>query len=159
MYCPSLCKAFNWEIIERFIQFCPIISHASEALESVVLNIVNELELSISDCRGQSFDNAANMAGKYSGLQSESNLLIIWLILSHAATIPLTLLVAVQLNAVLRQSFTLVSCNNCLFIFLHPHIDGVFLSTMLVFLCHHYHALDGQQEQKLAMYSGKTIRK
>jgi hypothetical protein len=68
MYSPSLCKAFDWEIMERFIQFCPIISHASEALESVVLNIVNELELSISDFRGQSFDNVAYMTGKYSGL-------------------------------------------------------------------------------------------
>ncbi|XP_065645337.1 zinc finger MYM-type protein 1-like [Hydra vulgaris] len=55
--------------VERFLQFVPIHGHGAEHLETVVLNFLQENEISISDCRGQSYDNASNMAGQYSGLQ------------------------------------------------------------------------------------------
>ncbi|XP_065665692.1 uncharacterized protein LOC136087114 [Hydra vulgaris] len=55
--------------VERFLQFVPIHRHGAEHLETVVLNFLQENEISISDCRGQSYDNASNMAGQYSGLQ------------------------------------------------------------------------------------------
>ena len=55
--------------IERFLQFVPIHGHGAEYLEKVVLNFSQENDISISDCRGQSYDNSSNMAGQYSGLQ------------------------------------------------------------------------------------------
>ncbi|XP_065650374.1 zinc finger MYM-type protein 1-like [Hydra vulgaris] len=55
--------------VERFLQFVPIHGHGAEHLETVVLNFLQENKISISDCRGQSYDNASNMAGQYSGLQ------------------------------------------------------------------------------------------
>ncbi|XP_065675555.1 zinc finger MYM-type protein 1-like [Hydra vulgaris] len=55
--------------VERFLQFVPIHGHGAEHLETVVLNFLQENEISISDCSGQSYDNASNMAGQYSGLQ------------------------------------------------------------------------------------------
>ncbi|XP_065664586.1 zinc finger MYM-type protein 1-like [Hydra vulgaris] len=55
--------------VERFLQFVPIHGHGAEHLETVILNFLQENEISISDCRGQSYDNASNMAGHYSGLK------------------------------------------------------------------------------------------
>ena len=39
-------------------------------MTNVVLHILHEHDLSIMDCRGQSYDNASNMSGKYRGLQA-----------------------------------------------------------------------------------------
>lgn len=55
---------------ERFIEFIPIEKHTSLYLEQEVLKTLKKLKLDIKNCRGQSFDNAANMSGKYSGLQA-----------------------------------------------------------------------------------------
>ena len=59
--------------IERFLQFVPIDGH--EHLEKAVLIFLQENDISISDCLGQSYDNASNMAGLYSGLQKRVNVL------------------------------------------------------------------------------------
>lgn len=56
--------------VERFIKFIPIYGHGAEYLTETVLSSLKELDLDISFCRGQSYDNASNMAGKYSGLQA-----------------------------------------------------------------------------------------
>lgn len=56
--------------VERFLKFLPIHSHKSEALTETVLTNLKELGIDIQDCRGQTYDNAANMSGKYSGLQA-----------------------------------------------------------------------------------------
>lgn len=58
------------EPVERFIQFIPITEHKSEYLANVVLKFLQDNNIPIENCRGQSYDNAANMAGQYSGLQS-----------------------------------------------------------------------------------------
>ena len=59
--------------IERFLQFVPIHGDGAEHLEKVVLNFFQENDISISDCREESYDNASNMAGQYSGLQKRIN--------------------------------------------------------------------------------------
>ena len=53
---------------ERFLKFLPILSHGD--LQQCVLNTLEYLAIKIDDCRGQSYDNAANMFGKYAGLQA-----------------------------------------------------------------------------------------
>ena len=58
------------EPVERFIKFLPIGSHDAETLQISVLNELLSLNLDILNCRGQSYDNASNMAGRYSGLQA-----------------------------------------------------------------------------------------
>ncbi|KAG6920656.1 zinc finger MYM-type containing 1 [Chelydra serpentina] len=63
----------NGEVVERFLCFVPLKSHTSECLETTVLETTANLGLDIKNCRGQNFDNAANMAGKYSGLQARLN--------------------------------------------------------------------------------------
>lgn len=39
-------------------------------MKTAVLNYLKEIQLIIEDCRGQSYDNAANMSGIYEGLQT-----------------------------------------------------------------------------------------
>lgn len=56
--------------VERYIKFIPIYGHGAEYLTETVLSSLKDLDLDISLCRGQSYDNASNMAGKYSGLQA-----------------------------------------------------------------------------------------
>lgn len=56
--------------IERFLQFLPMDEHNAQYLADTILNFFESLDIPIKDCRGQSYDNAANMSGKYSGVQS-----------------------------------------------------------------------------------------
>lgn len=55
---------------ERFIKFLPINSHKSVSLSTCVFDVLENCDLDILNCRGQSYDNASNMAGPYSGLQA-----------------------------------------------------------------------------------------
>lgn len=68
--------------IERFLQFIPINQHKSEYLTDIILDFMKSQNIDILNCRGQSYDNTNNMAGKYSGLQQrilEINRLAIFL--------------------------------------------------------------------------------
>lgn len=84
------------EPIERFFQFIPIRSHSAEHLEETVTSLIENVGLDILNCRGQSYDNASNMAGKYSGLQAR-----IKAISPHAVFIPCA---AHSLNLVIVKS-------------------------------------------------------
>ncbi|KAG8451982.1 hypothetical protein GDO86_003968 [Hymenochirus boettgeri] len=55
---------------ERFLKFIPNVGHKSENLCNVVLETLKSFQIDIMDCRGQSYDNASNMSGQYSGLQA-----------------------------------------------------------------------------------------
>ena len=56
---------------ERFLEFIPIYGHGSEYLANTVLHTWQKKKnIPIADCRGQSYDNASNMTGHYSGLQA-----------------------------------------------------------------------------------------
>ena len=56
--------------IERFMKFIPICGHDGKTVPNVVLDTLHEHDISIMDCRGQSYGNASNMSGKYRGLQA-----------------------------------------------------------------------------------------
>lgn len=60
----------NGKIIERFIAFIPIEGHTAQYLFEVVSKLLNEHKIDIKNCRGQSYDNANNMAGISNGLQA-----------------------------------------------------------------------------------------
>ena len=58
--------------IERYIKFVEVYSHKAQNLTNVVKDFITEdLGLDISNLCGQSYDNASNMAGAYSGLRQE----------------------------------------------------------------------------------------
>ena len=60
----------NGKPVERFCGFIPIYSHTGENLESTVINYLNKMNIDLLNCKGQSYDNASNMSGKYNGLQA-----------------------------------------------------------------------------------------
>ncbi|KAL4127199.1 hypothetical protein QTP88_011396 [Uroleucon formosanum] len=56
--------------VERFLRFLPKVGHKSENMEDTVLSFLENLGIDINNCRGQSYDNASNMSGAYTGLQA-----------------------------------------------------------------------------------------
>ncbi|XP_031336280.1 zinc finger MYM-type protein 1-like [Photinus pyralis] len=59
------------KVHERFLTFLPIFSHTGSSLSTVILEFLDTHGINILNCRGQSYDNASNMSGKYRGLQAE----------------------------------------------------------------------------------------
>ena len=55
---------------ERFLKFEEIHSHTGLNLFNTLIDILKDFRLDLKDCRGQSYDNASNMSGKYSGVQA-----------------------------------------------------------------------------------------
>ena len=55
---------------KSFLEFLPNTGHKSEDLFNAVTDYFESNDLDIQNCRGQSYDNAFNMSGAYSGLQS-----------------------------------------------------------------------------------------
>ena len=55
---------------ERFIGFKSSCGHSGKAMADAVKKTLDKLGLNIKDARGQSYDNASNMSGKYKGLQA-----------------------------------------------------------------------------------------
>ncbi|XP_065675774.1 uncharacterized protein LOC136091981 [Hydra vulgaris] len=59
------------EPIERFVNFIHIDNHTGENLANATVDFLNaELNLEISNCRSQSYDNSSNMTGKYKGMKT-----------------------------------------------------------------------------------------
>nr|XP_047141435.1 zinc finger MYM-type protein 1-like [Hydra vulgaris] len=56
--------------VERFLGFLPNSGHKSEELADAVFLVLESHGLDINNCRGQSYDNASNMSGRYTGLQA-----------------------------------------------------------------------------------------
>ncbi|XP_065673272.1 zinc finger MYM-type protein 1-like [Hydra vulgaris] len=55
---------------KRFLIFISNSGHKSKEMSNVVMDFLNSHNIPIENCRGQSYDNARNMSGQYSGLQS-----------------------------------------------------------------------------------------
>ena len=58
------------EPVERFVMFIPIFSHGAKALTDIFVDFLNENKIPLAYCHGQSYDNASNMSGRYTGLQA-----------------------------------------------------------------------------------------
>lgn len=67
--------------VERFLKFLPNVGHKSKDMYDTIVVALAAYGLNLEDCRGQSYDNAANMSGCYAGLQAlilESNSLALY---------------------------------------------------------------------------------
>ncbi|XP_060795468.1 zinc finger MYM-type protein 1-like [Neoarius graeffei] len=58
------------QIMEHFLGFLEAEESTGQHLASMVLNRLEELGIPFQDCRGQSYDNGANMRGKSKGVQA-----------------------------------------------------------------------------------------
>lgn len=56
--------------VERFLTFMPMMRHTAEHMANLLLKFLNEKGLDVANCRGQSYDNASNMSGRYNGVQA-----------------------------------------------------------------------------------------
>ncbi|XP_050066946.1 zinc finger MYM-type protein 1-like [Aphis gossypii] len=61
----------NGMVHERFLGFVSFHSHTGEALATTVLEFLKRSGIDIANCRAQTYDNAANMSGRYHGLQAQ----------------------------------------------------------------------------------------
>lgn len=61
----------NGKVLERFLCFIPIHSHTGKSLADEILSLLETNLVKIENCRGQTYDNASNMSGKYKGVQAE----------------------------------------------------------------------------------------
>lgn len=57
--------------VERFLTFLNLKSHTGEEMANLVLSYLEGCKIDIAKCRGQSYDNAANMSGRYKGMQQK----------------------------------------------------------------------------------------
>lgn len=73
----------NGYTYERFLCFLDNVGHKSEQMAEAVITSLQEYGLDLNLIRGQSYDNASNMAGTYSGLQAR-----IKLVSPHAKFVP-----------------------------------------------------------------------
>ncbi|XP_050059838.1 uncharacterized protein LOC114132255 [Aphis gossypii] len=60
----------NGEPVERFIGFIDDAGHKAESLTDAIFSILKKYDLNVCFLRGQSYDNAKNMSGIYSGVQA-----------------------------------------------------------------------------------------
>lgn len=56
--------------VERFLTFLLNSGHMGKAIAETLIHFLKDYEIDIKDCRGQSYDNTANMSGKYNGMQA-----------------------------------------------------------------------------------------
>ena len=54
----------NWSIEERFVEFFPGNQKRGEEIAETLISRLDEHGIDLKDCRGQGFDNGANLAGK-----------------------------------------------------------------------------------------------
>ena len=57
------------EVCESFLGFKPITDSTGEGLTQYIFDMLVEYKLELANCRGQGYDNGANMKGKNSGVQ------------------------------------------------------------------------------------------
>ncbi|XP_076810277.1 uncharacterized protein LOC143453012 [Clavelina lepadiformis] len=62
--------------VERFVKFMPTRGHTGRQLADILLEFIEYNGISLKDLRGQSYDNAANMSGKYKASTHRWNLLV-----------------------------------------------------------------------------------
>ncbi|KZS05229.1 Uncharacterized protein APZ42_031658 [Daphnia magna] len=59
------------EATERLLSFIPIESHTGEYLANIILKFFENQKIDIKNVRGQPYDNAANMSGRYNDVKAK----------------------------------------------------------------------------------------
>lgn len=63
-------KSGQYEIQERFLEFVDCNSKTGEDIAELIRATLKKHNIPLMDCRGQGYDNASNMSGRYKGVQS-----------------------------------------------------------------------------------------
>lgn len=104
------------EICESFIDFLTVGEKTGLALSELIVNKIESSGLDFKNCRGQSYDNGSNMAGKYKGVQArlkeENDLAYFVPCSAHSLN-----LVGVNAASVSHEAETYFGTLNCLYSF------------------------------------------
>ena len=57
--------------VERFVKFLPNQGHKAQEMFEGLMKFLADNDIDIQNCRGQSYDNASAMSGRYNGLQAK----------------------------------------------------------------------------------------
>ena len=57
--------------VERFVKFLPNQGHKAQEMFEGLMKFLADHDIDIHNCRGQSYDNASAMSGRYNGLQAK----------------------------------------------------------------------------------------
>ncbi|XP_063308419.1 52 kDa repressor of the inhibitor of the protein kinase-like [Pelobates fuscus] len=60
----------DWTIQERFIEYFDFFHKTGEEIAEMLLSRLHKHGINVKDCRGQGFDNGANMSGKNKGVRA-----------------------------------------------------------------------------------------
>lgn len=60
-----------WKVLERFIEFKNFHKKTGQEISEIILEALKANDIHIQDCRGQGYDNGANMSGKVKGVQAQ----------------------------------------------------------------------------------------
>ncbi|KAF2890106.1 hypothetical protein ILUMI_16067, partial [Ignelater luminosus] len=74
-------------------------------MKTAVLNSIENMSLDVQNCRGQSYDNASNMPGHYSGLQARTKKKIVNFFLA-AEEIYIFFLASTYRREIMKESLT-----------------------------------------------------
>ncbi len=70
-YVPYNKNVDDWEITERFLEFKDFYKKTGSEIAGMIESVLMDREINSSDCRGQGYDNGANMSGKIKGVQAQ----------------------------------------------------------------------------------------
>ena len=59
----------DYQPVERFLTFINISNHTGKNLADTLLQFLSNQNIHFNNCRGQTYDNASNISGKYIGMQ------------------------------------------------------------------------------------------
>ncbi|XP_042213159.1 uncharacterized protein LOC121860170 [Homarus americanus] len=77
--------------VERFVKFLPNQGHKAQEMFERLMKFLADNDIDIQNCRGQSYDNATSMSGRYNGLQAKvvaENHHAIWIPSSGPVSVP-----------------------------------------------------------------------
>ncbi|KAM3921533.1 LOW QUALITY PROTEIN: zinc finger MYM-type protein 1-like, partial [Leptodactylus fuscus] len=61
----------KWSIQERFIEFFDFFQKTGEEIADMIMSRLSEHAIDLKDCRGQGYDNGANMSGRIKGVRAK----------------------------------------------------------------------------------------
>uniref|UniRef100_A0A3B1IJ48 TTF-type domain-containing protein n=1 Tax=Astyanax mexicanus TaxID=7994 RepID=A0A3B1IJ48_ASTMX len=60
-----------WKIVERFIEFKDFHKKTGQEISEMIIEALQSNGIPLQECRGQGYDNGANMSGKVKGVQAQ----------------------------------------------------------------------------------------
>jgi len=104
------------KVHEEFLCFVPVSSTTGKDLASAILTQLSQLELNLEQTRGQGYDGASNMSGKYRGVQARLKELYPLAMYTHCCNHVLNLVVSTSSQLpVIRNALATIS-DICVFL-------------------------------------------